>query len=406
MKILHTSDWHLGQKFISREREDEHAMALNWLSELIFTEKVDLLIVAGDIFDIGNPPSTSRALYYNFLKKLWGSGCRHVVITGGNHDSPQMLDAPKEILKILNVHIVGRASTDPADDVILLKDPSGKPEAIIAAVPFLRDQDLRRVYVNETGADRIEGIRQGILAHYRQIAESAQALQSAEVPTIATGHLCVTGSTSSDKQNNIYLGSLENIEAAQFPELFDYVALGHIHRAQAIDGKEHIRYSGSLIPLSFSETKDLKSVTIVQFSKSKIESIRQVEVPMFRRLKTIEGSYEYVQSRLEQLNRDYADTLPAWVEVLVESDRLIPNLNGLIQDYVREMNLEVLKTRMKKSHYSLDQQIVGEELDDLEPIEVFRRKCESAGREPDDIEVLLETFRELETWMNERAEGS
>ncbi|HFA50448.1 MAG TPA: exonuclease subunit SbcD [Bacteroidetes bacterium] len=403
MKILHTSDWHLGQKFISREREEEHALALDWLANIIIEKKVDLLIVAGDVFDIGNPPSSSRAMYYNFLKRLWQSDCRHVIITGGNHDSPQMLDAPRDILQILDVHIIGKATDDPADEIIVLKNKKGNIEAVVAAVPFLRDQDLRRAVSGETSKDRVEKIREGILVHYEAVGKEAQKYKNEKVPMIVTGHLCVTGHEASHKQDNIYLGSIENIKADQFPKIFDYVALGHIHRPQSIGGKKEVRYSGSLIPLSFSETKDTKSVTLIDFNKNKIRKIEELELPIFRRLKTIEGSFEYVQERLEKLHHDYKDGLSVWVEVVVESDTLIPNLNGLLQDFIKNLNIEILKTRLKTSHFSISEQGEYQELEELDPIDVFTKKCESAGRAPDDIKELTATFKELEQWHRERS---
>nr|MCU0347519.1 exonuclease subunit SbcD [Saprospiraceae bacterium] len=257
MKILHTSDWHLGQKFISRDREEEHRLALDWLVQTIEKEQVDLLLVAGDVFDIGSPPNYARALYFNFLKKVVRTKCRHIVITGGNHDSPQMLEAPRELLQLLDVHVVGAASEQVGDEIIVLKNEQGEPEAVVAAVPFLRDQDLRRAASSDGGQERIERIKEGILAHYVAVGEAVVTdFAKLKIPKIAMAHLCVTGAEASDKQDNIYLGNVENIRADQFPSVFGYVALGHIHRPQKIGGLKQVRYSGSLIPLSFSETKD------------------------------------------------------------------------------------------------------------------------------------------------------
>ena len=134
MKILHTADWHLGQKFLFYDREAEHRYALNWLLELIEKEKIDTLIVAGDIFDIGNPPNYARKLYYQFLTKLQNTPCRHVIITGGNHDSPAMLNAPKDLLEALNVHVVGAATDDLEDEIVLLKNAKNEIETVVAAV--------------------------------------------------------------------------------------------------------------------------------------------------------------------------------------------------------------------------------------------------------------------------------
>lgn len=402
MKILHTSDWHLGQKFISRDREDEHRLALDWLVQVIENEKVDLLLVSGDVFDIGNPPNYARALYYNFLKKIIRTNCRHVVVTGGNHDSPQMLDAPKELLQLLDVHVVGAATDDPADEVLVLKNGKDEPEAIVAAVPFLRDQDLRRAVSGEGGQDRVERIKEGILAHYEAVGKAADPFVKLKIPKIVMGHLCVTGSESSDKQDNIYLGNLENIRADQFPAVFGYVALGHIHRPQAIGGRKQVRYCGSLIPLSFSETKDEKSVTLLEFEKDKLAKITLLTVPVGRRLKSVEGNLEAVKEKLESLSERYKDQLAPWVEVTVETEAVIPNLNGMLHDFTKEMHLEILKLKVKNQHLPLDMQVENEDLEDLRPIDVFRKKLESAGRPPEDMEELVATFRELEEWMQER----
>jgi len=402
MKILHTSDWHLGQKFISRDREEEHRLALNWLAQTIEQEGVELLLVAGDVFDIGNPPNYARALYYGFLKKIIRTKCRHVVITGGNHDSPQMLDAPRELLQILDVHVVGAATEPSADEINILKNENGEPEAIVAAVPFLRDQDLRRTASGEGAQERIERIKEGILAHYDAIGLAAEPFAKLNIPKIVMGHLCVTGAESSEKQDNIYLGNVENIRADQFPSQFGYVALGHIHRPQAIGGMKQVRYCGSLLPLSFSETKDEKSVTLLEFDGQKLERISLLTVPIGRRLKSIEGSLEEVQERLLTLNERHKDELPPWVEVTVTTDRLIPNLNGLLHDFTKDMHLDLLKIKLNHEHLPLDVQMPHEQLEDLQPIDVFRKKLESAGRPPEDMEELVATFRELETWMRER----
>jgi DNA repair protein SbcD/Mre11 len=402
MKILHTSDWHLGQKFISRDREDEHRLALDWLVQVIENEKVDLLLVSGDVFDIGNPPNYARALYYNFLKKIIRTQCRHVVVTGGNHDSPQMMDAPKELLQLLDVHVVGAATDDPADELLVLKNGKDEPEAVVAAVPFLRDQDLRRAVSGEGGQDRVERIKEGILAHYEAVGKAADPFAKLKIPKIVMGHLCVTGSESSDKQDNIYLGNLENIRADQFPAVFDYVALGHIHRPQAIGGRKQVRYCGSLIPLSFSETKDEKSVTLLEFEKDKLVNITLLTVPVGRRLKSVEGNLEAVKEKLESLSVRYKDQLAPWVEVTIETEAVIPNLNGLLHDFTQEMHLEILKLKVKNQHQPLDMQVENEDLEDLRPIDVFRKKLESAGRPPAQAEELIQTFRELESWMNEQ----
>ncbi len=403
MKILHTADWHLGQKFLYRDRIQEHQAALDWLLSLIREEEIELLLVAGDIFDIGNPPNYARRMYYQFLTQLLNTGCRHVVVVGGNHDSPAMLEAPKDLLEALRVQVVGAASEQSERDVLLLKDANDQLEAVVAAVPFLRDRDLRSSLSGEKAEDRVQQIQAGIARHYQSLAEVCQTYTKPNVPIITTGHLYAKGATAADKQDNIYIGNMENIAAADFPSLFDYVALGHLHRPQAVGQSYHIRYSGSLIPLSFSETTDQKSVSIVEFSGRKMtRGVREVPIPVFRQLRTITGDLESVQKQLTTLSKQLSDNdLTPWIEVIIETDQMIPNLDLVLKDYLSDAPLELLKIRAKRQHYALDTQTELTDLDDLSPLEVFRKKCNSFGSPPEEMDELEATFRELQDWMQQ-----
>lgn len=402
MKILHTADWHLGQKFLYHDREAEHRLALNWLVQLIHDQQIDGLIVAGDVFDITNPPNYARRLYYNFLTALLKSDCcNHILIIGGNHDSPAMLDAPKELLAALNMHVVGAPTGDLQDEIIEWKDKNGNLEAVLAAVPFLRDGDLRYSVAGETGYERVARMRAGILQHYQQLGEALQPYRNLHIPIIGTGHLYVKGALAAEKQDNIYIGDTANIEVGQFPEIFDYLALGHIHRAQAVQGVERVRYAGSLIPLNFSETKDDKSVYIVEFQAGCLQNMETIMVPAFRRLKTIEGTLEEVEAGLQRFDRKGGRELQPWVEVLVQTDRVIPQLDVHLQEFTKKMNLELLKIRLQRDHFSLDAQVEEIDLTSLEIMDVFQRKCESYGSPPEELPELLATFAELQTWMLE-----
>ncbi|MFT7606910.1 MAG: exonuclease SbcD [Saprospiraceae bacterium] len=406
MKIIHTADWHLGQKFLYNDRESEHARALEWLKELIITEEVEALIVAGDIFDIGSPPNYAQSLYYNFLVSLQNTGCRHIVIVGGNHDSPSMLNAPKDVLRALNIHVIGAITDNPEDQILKLRDRDGNLEAVVAAVPFLRDRDLRTSIAGEGAIERTERIKQGIYKHYQDIAAQVKPYARQEIPIITTGHLYAKGAIASDKQDNIYIGNMENIEADDFPPIFNYVALGHLHKAQVVGQQYHIRYSGSIIPLSFSEVEDDKSVTLLHFEGKKMkEGIKEIPVPTFRKLLTINGDLESVQKKLDKINRNIKpDELKAWIEVIIDTEQLIPNLDGLLQEYIKDMNLELLKIRTNRQHFALDTQTKQLNLDELKPIEVFQKKCESFGSPPEEMKELLDTFRELENWIDEKEE--
>ncbi|MEM5788086.1 MAG: exonuclease subunit SbcD, partial [Syntrophobacteraceae bacterium] len=137
MKILHSSDWHIGRTLYGRKRYDEHAAFLDWLGELIRKESVEVLVVAGDVFDTGAPSNRAQELYYRFLCSVAGTTCRHVVVVAGNHDSPSFLNAPRDLLRYLNVHVVGCISGSCSDEVLVLRNPDGEEEMIVCAVPYL-----------------------------------------------------------------------------------------------------------------------------------------------------------------------------------------------------------------------------------------------------------------------------
>ncbi len=403
MKIIHTSDWHLGQKFLYMGREEEHQLALDWLLAAIREQEADGLIVAGDIFDIGNPPNYARRMYYRFLTQLMGTSCRQVVITGGNHDSPSMLNAPRELLQALNIHVIGEASENIESEVVEWKDEQGRLMAVVAAVPFLRDRDLHFSVSGEGGTGRIERIKEGIRRHYEELgALVEERYAKAGAPLIATGHLYAAGAEASDRQDNIYIGNKENIAARDFPGVFDYIALGHIHRPQEVGGLGHIRYSGSLIPLSFSETRDEKSIYLLEFEGRKLMRVESLPVPAFRRLKTIQGTLEEVEEGLRRFAAKERQGLRPWVEALVETDRMIPQLDQRLHELTADMELELLKIRIIRQYQPLDVQSDAPELGELEELEVFKMKCRSYGNAPGEMEELIETFLELREWMEEQ----
>jgi exonuclease SbcD len=302
LRILHTADWHLGHRLYDRDRTPEHRAALAWLLDTVEEEGIDVLIVAGDVFDVANPSNQARELYYEFLGQLARTKCLAAVVVGGNHDSPAMLDAPKEVLKWLNLHVVGSARTQVQEEVVSIAMP-GKdgPSIIIAAVPYLRERDIRKAKFGETSEERLVGLQQGISGHYREVAEAAEALrQNPETPIIATGHLFAGGASDhEEKKSYIYQADEHNIEGGQFPEVFDYVALGHIHRAQRVGGAEHIRYCGSLVPLTFVEGQQVRSVRIVEIGKAGAPiTSRQVNVPYFRTLLRLNAEVDEVKQAL------------------------------------------------------------------------------------------------------------
>lgn len=402
MKIIHTSDWHLGQRLLFNERGDEQHLALQWLHETILQERADALILAGDVFDNGNPPHPARKLYYNFLTSLLNTTCRHIVIIGGNHDSPGMLDAPRDLLEYLNIRVVGAASENLEQDCLLLHNATGELEAVVAAIPFLRDRDLSPSVGGESTLDRIQRIQSGIRQRYQDMGVLLEPYRAQNVPILATGHLYAQGAQASDKQDNIYIGNTENLDVDTLPELFSYVALGHIHRPQAIAGQNRVRYSGSLIPLSFSETKDEKGVYCLEFDGHTLSEVRFLAAPTFRRLKTIQGTLAEVEEKLQIFANKEREALPAWVEVIVQSPTFIPQLDSHLRTLVKDWPLEILKIRLERQYQALDEQLdaVVESLESLDVLEVFRKRAEKDQRSEEEWTELEATFRELVEGLN------
>lgn len=274
LTLLHTSDWHLGRRLYGKPRYDEFKQFLDWQLQTLREQKVDVLLIAGDIFDTTAPSNQAQNLYYDFLSQVCHTDCRHVIIVAGNHDSASFLEAPKQLLKAFNIHIIGSMTDTPTDEVITLSDKLGQPELIVMAVPYLRDRDVRTVGHGERLDDKERKLAQGIKAHYAQIADIAIAQQAQlkakykrTIPIVATGHLFTVGGQTmeGDGVRDLYVGSLGSIGAEIFHPQIDYVALGHLHIPQAVGGQPHIRYAGSPIAMGFGESRQQKQVHLLRF---------------------------------------------------------------------------------------------------------------------------------------------
>ncbi|MEO1435069.1 MAG: exonuclease SbcCD subunit D C-terminal domain-containing protein [Bacteroidota bacterium] len=402
-KLLHTADWHLGQRFLHRDRLEEQTRTLDWLLDQVKVWAPDAFVLAGDVFDVSNPSNAAMTLYYRFLTSLRKTDCRHIIVVGGNHDSPSRLNAPYALLKSMDVHVIGHAEQGLNKQIIPLHHESGKLEAVVAAVPFLRDQDLRYTNLEATETDRLASIRNGIKAHYQQLAESIQEQYgNLEVPCITTGHLYVKGgSRAGDKIDRIHMGSIDSIDAETFPNVFDYVALGHLHRPQMVDHQlPHIRYSGSLIPLSFSEITDQKSVALIHFEANTSPTIQLEPVPVARRLIRISGEFETVQQKLQDLTIE-DDQLPAWVECIVETDQIIPDLDGQLRSLTKDRPFEILKLRSTETIQGLDELISQKELEELSVWDVFEERLKLVDGTPEQLDTYRQSFGALLDWIEQ-----
>jgi exonuclease SbcD len=405
MRILHTADWHLGKKLEHLDRVAEHRLFLDWLLHTLDEQQVDALVVAGDVFDTGSPSNETQRMYYDFLIRLRQTCCRQVVIAGGNHDSASTLNAPRELLRALDIHVIGEVPDQPEDQLIPLSSQPGTVQAVVAAVPFLRDRDVRLSVAGESATEREQRLRDGILAHYASLLPLLEDYIAKGIPVLATGHLYAAGATASDSEKEIHVGSLGQFPATLFPRAYNYIALGHLHRPQEVGGMPHIRYSGSPIPLSFSESTDRKSVVLVDVAAGEPLSITTLSIPLFRPLLRLSGNPDEVMRALPALEIPAGAILPAWVEVQVHTDSLLNDLPdaltglarqhpGIDQVLVRQMRLSEVRGIAEQSTEAL-------ELVDMHPLHVFNLRCQGTTDETL-LHNLELTFREALQLMDEQ----
>lgn len=406
MKLLHTSDWHLGRTLYGRRRYGEFEAFLDWLAETMRQQGTEVLVVAGDIFDTTAPSNRAQQLYYRFLCQVAASPCRHVVIVAGNHDSPSFLNAPRELLRALNVYVIGN-STDPADEVLVLRDGQGTPELIVCAVPYLRDRDIRQVEAGESVADKERKLLEGIRSHYATVAELAQQQRDAlgvDIPIVATGHLFTAGgqTVDGDGVRELYVGSLAHITAGVFDPCFDYVALGHLHVPQKVNNSEVVRYSGSPLPMGFGEARQQKVLCQVTFDSvggQRNTRIELLNIPTFQRLERISGDGETIAGRLAELA---AIDASVWLEVIYQGEEIISDLRERIDAATAGTELEVL--RVKNSRIIdrvLGQLHEQETLDDLDVNEVFERCLTQHEVSDEQRPALVHAYREIVRMIHE-----
>ncbi|MGI8487959.1 exonuclease subunit SbcD [Pectobacterium sp. S5] len=379
MRIIHTADWHLGQYFYTKSRAAEHQAFLNWLIVQVEQHQVDAIIVAGDIFDNGSPPSYAREMYYSFVVALQRTGCQLIVL-GGNHDSVAMLNESRELLACLNTKVIACASDDPAQQVLLLENRQKQPGALLCAIPFLRPRDVLTSKAGQSGDEKQLALQEAITAHYQQCYQLACQKRDElglPLPIIATGHLTTIGATASESVRDIYIGTLDAFPAQAFPPA-DYIALGHIHRPQRVTQSEHIRYSGSPIPLSFDELNSEKSVCLVSFSSdASPQTPPQIDIlpiPMTQPMQLIKGSLSDIEKQLTTF-QNYQGDKPVWLDIEINTQDYLSDMQKRIQAMTENLPVEVLllrRTREQRLQAITRQD--KETLNELSVHDVFERR--------------------------------
>lgn len=411
MKILHTADWHIGQLFHEYDRNYEHQQFLNWLVDTLQTEQIDVLLISGDVFDISNPSASSIKMFYSFLNKATRANPDlQIIITAGNHDSASRLEAPKPLLESSNVHIIGLVEKDAEGNIdyqkllVPIHDDSKNVKIWCLAIPFLRMGDYPTIL------NCANPYTEGVTALYKDAFEYASLKKQDGQTIIAMGHLHTHHAEVSDldKTERLIMGGVECIPATAFHQDIKYVALGHIHKAQRIGGKEHIRYSGSPLPMSFSELNYKHQVIVFELDEE-ISELKSIEIPLSVPLQRIPQTPLPLHEVIGLLDNlpimdNNLQTVP-FLEVRILLDGPEPALRHKVEMALAGKRVRLAKIDVKYPASTLQapEFITPDELSELQPIDVFGKVYQSRYNidVPNDI---LQLFKQVAEEVNQTAE--
>ena len=391
MRIIHTSDWHLGHTLMDKTREEEMKAFFSFLIDTINEKKVDALLVSGDIFDTGTPSNSALSEYYSFLASIGKTECRDVFIIAGNHDSPSLLRAPKELLALVNVHVY--ATKEDIEPYLL----GGK--VVVLPIPFPRDQELRKLTQGESIKDEDDKLKSAIEDLYRRETEKAVALYPS-LPIIAMGHL-MASNISKEEKPELYIGGLGTIDSSSFPSSLSYVALGHIHRKMNLNDSGTICYSGSPIPFSFKEGRDRKVLKLIDVEEKNI-TVSDVEIPVFRKLYQIKGHKDSIEKELSKLVEDKKQ---GWVSIEITESGVSSSIRTISENITKNTGLEVIHIKdTTVSKRLMEKEETIENLESLSEEDIFLKFLDEKEIKKERKEELLSLFREIMASLNETEE--
>ena len=408
MRLLHTSDWHLGQSLHNFERHYEHQRFLDWLLDTIVAEQADALLIAGDIFDNANPSSASQKQLYRFLQRAKERVPHlNLVVIGGNHDSPGRLEAPGPLLEAHGTRVIGAVQRD-ADGaldiealVLPLTGADGTVQAWCLAVPFLRPGDVPRVAV-EAGADNVaDPYLAGIALLYRQALALALDKRQPGQAILAMGHChMIDGQMSADSERRIVIGGTEMLPAGIFDPAIAYAALGHLHLAQAVGKQDHIRYCGSPIPLSFAEVGYQHQILRIDLDGDAVREIAPIAIPRAVQLLRVPAKPALITQVLEELAALDVPDAPVeqqpFLEVRVRLDAPEPGLRARIEAALdgKPVRLAKIETSSAARGSAVDAEVMTlDRLEQLKPDDIFRQLYQHRfGNEapPDQLSAFAE----------------
>jgi exonuclease SbcD len=420
MRLLHTSDWHLGQTLHNHDRTYEHQCFLDWLLDTIVAEQADALLIAGDIFDTANPAASAQKQLYRFLQQARARAPQlDLVIIAGNHDSPGRLEAPAPLLEAHGTSVIGHVVRDGEGQIDLerhlvpLHGKDGAVQAWCMALPFLRPGDLPRPAPPDADADAAEAdaaeaappvdpYLAGIMLLYQQTYALAAARRQPGQAVIAMGHChMVDGTASLESERRIVIGGTEALPASMFDPAIAYTALGHLHLAQRVGQKEHVRYCGSPLPLSFAEVGYQHQVLRIDLDDGALQAVTALPVPRAVQLLRVPARPAPLEDALAALAALDLPELPLHQQPLLEVRVLLdapePGLRARVEAALEGKPVRLAKiepTRQHDASGAAPGAMSLEQLAQLQPDDIFRRLYQQkyGDEAPDD---QLKAFSEL-----------
>lgn len=406
LKLIHTADWHLGQTFFGYDREEEHDVFLCWLIDTLEEQQADVLLIAGDVFDVANPSASAQRRFFHFLKEANRRNPHlQIVVIAGNHDSAARLESPVPLLEELHTSIVGiirrkdNGEIDFDSLIIPLYNKEKKREAWCLAVPYLRQGDY------PAGEEAHDTYVAGIDRMYRRLYDYADAKRLPHEALVAMGHLYATGAELSedDRSERIIMGGLESVSADTFDEGLVYSALGHIHKAQRIGGRENVRYAGSPLPMSFSETNYCHQVVAVTVEDGSLSAVESVPVPIQAELRRVPEQPlvpEEAIARLAELPAADEDECPdrwPYIEVRVLLAEPDPGFRHRVEEALAGKAVRltsIVPSYPEREREKTVSPLSYSDLQRIDPLDMLRHAFAGkyGGDLPDEIESL---FKEI-----------
>ncbi len=402
IRILHTADWHLGQTFFGYDRTQEHEHFLDWLAGVLTKNKIDVLIVAGDVFDVSNPSAASQRMFYRFIHRVTTENPRlQLVVVAGNHDSAARLESPLPLLQEMRTEIKGivhkqNGKIDYEHLLVELKNAAGEVEALCLAVPFLRQGDYP--VVETEGNPYAEGVKE----LYARLLKYALKKRTDGQPLVAVGHLLATGSEIAEKDHSerIIIGGLESVSPESFPEQIVYTALGHIHKAQRVSGRENIRYAGSPLPMSFAEKHYHHGVVKVTLDEGWAVEIEKLEYTPLVRLLSIPATEaaapDEVLDELRGLELPEDEPMP-YLEVKVKLSEPEPMLRQQVEEILEGKPVRlarIVSFYRQAAEGSVEEEVLTAGLQEMNPLQIVKATFENSYQ-TEMPEELVNLFQEV-----------